>query len=89
MLGMNFMPQPRRVGLSVEPSYDERRDEWSLYAFDSTERPKVGHRSREWTAGRANPSAGRARDDSMSTRDRRAPRAEVKTVSSMTRKMRA
>jgi hypothetical protein len=23
---------------------------WSQYAFDTTERPKVGHRSREWTA---------------------------------------
>jgi hypothetical protein len=23
---------------------------WSIYAFDPTERPKVGHRSREWTA---------------------------------------
>ena len=32
------------------PSHDERRDEWSLYAFDATERPKVGRRSREWTA---------------------------------------
>ena len=38
-------------GWSVErPSYDPRRDEWSIYAFDTTERPKVGHRSREWTA---------------------------------------
>ena len=32
------------------PSYNEGRDEWSLYAFDANERPKVGHRSREWTA---------------------------------------
>jgi hypothetical protein len=32
------------------PAYSERRDEWSLYAFDPTERPTVGHRSREWTA---------------------------------------
>ena len=23
---------------------------WTLYAFDPTERAKVGHRSREWTA---------------------------------------
>ncbi len=35
------------VGL---PAFYERRDEWQLYAFDPTERPKVGHRSREWTA---------------------------------------
>jgi len=32
------------------PSYIERPDEWQLYAFDPTERPTVGHRSREWTA---------------------------------------
>lgn len=32
------------------PSFDERRDEWSLYAFDARERLKVGHRTREWTA---------------------------------------
>ena len=36
-----------RIGL---PAYYERREEWQLYAFDPTERPKVGHRSREWTA---------------------------------------
>jgi hypothetical protein len=35
------------VGL---PAYFDRRDEWQLYAFDPTERPKVGHRSRAWTA---------------------------------------
>lgn len=39
------------TGWSVErPSYDPRRDEWSLYAFDTAERSRVGHRSREWTA---------------------------------------
>lgn len=32
------------------PSFNERRDEWSVYAFDTTERVKVGKRSREWTA---------------------------------------
>lgn len=32
------------------PTFDERRCEWSLYAFDAMERPKAGHRSREWTA---------------------------------------
>ena len=35
------------VGL---PAFYDRRDEWQLYAFDPTRRPKVGHRSREWTA---------------------------------------
>ncbi len=30
-------------------SHDERR-EWVMYAFDPSERPKVGLRSREWTA---------------------------------------
>ncbi len=33
-----------------KPAFDERRDQWSLYAFDPSERPKVGRRSREWTA---------------------------------------
>lgn len=35
------------------PSFNPRRGaggEWSLYAFDTTERPRAGHRSREWTA---------------------------------------
>jgi hypothetical protein len=32
------------------PAFDERKGEWSLYAWDANERPKVGHRSREWTA---------------------------------------
>ena len=32
------------------PAFFERRDEWQLYAFDPTQRPTVGHRSREWTA---------------------------------------
>jgi hypothetical protein len=30
------------------PAYNERRDEWSLYAFDTTERLKVGRRERKW-----------------------------------------
>ncbi|MEP7378376.1 MAG: hypothetical protein ABI725_02320 [Chloroflexota bacterium] len=35
------------------PSFNPRRGaggEWSLYAFDTTERVKIGKRSREWTA---------------------------------------
>jgi hypothetical protein len=32
------------------PAFYERRDEWELYAFDPTERPRVGQRSRHWTA---------------------------------------
>jgi hypothetical protein len=32
------------------PSYHLERDEWLLYAFDPSERPVVGVRSREWTA---------------------------------------
>lgn len=31
------------------PSYHDERDEWIMYAFDPSERPKVGLRSREWT----------------------------------------
>lgn len=32
------------------PTYNERRDVWSLYAFDTTERLNIGRRSRGWTA---------------------------------------
>lgn len=28
----------------------EHRKAWEQYAFDTPERPKAGHRSREWTA---------------------------------------
>lgn len=31
------------------PSYHDERREWLLYAFDPSERPVVGLRSREWT----------------------------------------
>ena len=34
--------------------YEERHNQWSMYAFDPSEKPVVGKRSREWTAvGRA------------------------------------
>ncbi len=32
------------------PSYHDERREWIQYAFDPSERPRVGVRSREWTA---------------------------------------
>lgn len=32
------------------PSYHDERREWLLYAFDPSERPVMGLRSREWTA---------------------------------------
>lgn len=32
------------------PMYHDDRREWQLYAFDPLERPRVGHRSREWLA---------------------------------------
>lgn len=32
------------------PSYHHERREWLLHAFDPSERPVVGLRSREWTA---------------------------------------
>jgi len=32
------------------PSYHDERREWVMYAFDPSERSKVGLRSREWTA---------------------------------------
>ncbi len=34
-----------------QPMYHEHRREWEQYAFDTRERTKAGHRSREWTAG--------------------------------------
>lgn len=47
----NELHEATPPGWSVgRPSYRERRDEWALYAFDTTERRKVGHREREWTA---------------------------------------
>lgn len=33
-----------------KPSYDERRDRWSIYLWDGSEKPVVGHREQEWTA---------------------------------------
>ena len=32
------------------PSYHDERDVWLMYAFDPSQRPKVGLRSQEWTA---------------------------------------
>lgn len=32
------------------PYFDERHNRWEQYAFEQTERPIVGKRSREWTA---------------------------------------
>jgi hypothetical protein len=32
------------------PRFNERRNEWSLYAYDRTEKVRIGKRSRHWTA---------------------------------------
>ncbi len=32
------------------PTHEDHRQEWTLYAFNTRERPKAGRRSREWTA---------------------------------------
>jgi hypothetical protein len=32
-----------------QPMYHDNRREWDVYAFDTRERAKAGHRSREWT----------------------------------------
>ena len=32
------------------PGFEERYNQWSMYAFDPSETPIVGTRSREWTA---------------------------------------
>lgn len=44
---LNVLPDGWEAG---RPAWNERRQEWSLYAWDGSERAKVGHRSREWTA---------------------------------------
>ena len=41
------MPAGWTVGRT---SHHPERQEWLMYAFDPSERPKVGLRSREWTA---------------------------------------
>jgi hypothetical protein len=33
-----------------QPIYHEHRRDWERYAFDTREKAKAGHRSREWTA---------------------------------------
>lgn len=33
-----------------KPSYNPGSHAWEQYAFDQRERPKVGHRTRAWTA---------------------------------------
>ena len=33
-----------------QPSYHDDRHQWAMYAFDPSERPSVGTRSRDWTA---------------------------------------
>jgi hypothetical protein len=39
-----------RLGWRIgTPAFNERRDEWSIYIYDPSERQKLGHRSREWT----------------------------------------
>ncbi len=32
------------------PTYHDERRQWIMYAFDPSERPRFGLRSREWTA---------------------------------------
>ena len=32
------------------PVFHVERGEWAIYAYDTTERVKIGKRSREWTA---------------------------------------
>ncbi len=36
--------------VAPRPSYHDERREWVQYAFDPSERPSVGLRSRGWTA---------------------------------------
>src|SRR4051794_39384745 len=44
-------PTRHYVGSSGDPAFEPRRAvPWAMYAFDPKENPKVGRRSREWTA---------------------------------------
>ena len=40
-------PEGWQIG---KPDFEERFNQWSMYAFDPSETPVVGKRSREWTA---------------------------------------
>ncbi len=47
----NELHDAKPDGWFVGPTtHDEQRHEWTMYAFDTRERPKVGRRSRERTA---------------------------------------
>src|SRR4029077_14912353 len=50
------------------PSYHDERHEWTQYAFDPREMPKVGARSREWSALGAASGRRSARRRSRSSR---------------------
>ncbi len=47
----NAVHHPTPTGWHVgRPSHHDERRQWVQYAFDPSERPSVGLRSREWTA---------------------------------------
>jgi hypothetical protein len=47
----NELQDAKPNGWFVGPTtHEEHRHEWTMYAFDTHERPKAGRRSREWTA---------------------------------------
>lgn len=63
-----------------QPSHHTDRHEWILYAFDSSERVKVGRRKRDWEAAAPEDQGalGAVRgNDAMSRRDSGSPGAEV------------
>ena len=51
------------------PSEHPEPREWIMYAFDPSERPRVGLRSREWTAIGPNGGGGRSRDGALPAGD--------------------
>jgi hypothetical protein len=59
------------------PVHHVERDQWALYAFDTTERVKIGKRSREWTAVAPTRDRRRARNGAVSARDSGRASAEV------------
>ena len=44
---LDATPEDWYVG---RPYFDDRQNHWEQYAFDASEKPIVGKRSREWTA---------------------------------------
>ncbi len=68
------------------PSYHDERQQWVQYAFDPSERPKVGIRSREMDRASRVGGRRRARDGPLPPGAARGQGAEVADVTSMSQR---